>query len=112
MIQQRCQKFGILTTAANVGESVIQYYKNYGQKLKQRMPLKPIRPGYKFWCLNLDGGYLYNFEIYQGMVSENEFSNQFLLDPSVAPGLIKSLPPGNFSVFIDNYFNLIPLLIT
>ena len=48
MIQQRCQKFGILTTVVNVDESMIPYYGKYGQKLKQRMPLKHIRSVTRF----------------------------------------------------------------
>ena len=46
MLWQRCQKFAILTEAANVDESMLPYYGKFGQKLKQRMPMKPIRSGY------------------------------------------------------------------
>ena len=38
----------------------------YEQNLKQKMSLKPMRSGYKACCLSLEGGYLYNFEIYKG----------------------------------------------
>ena len=110
MMRQRCHKYAILTEAVNVDESMIPYYGKFGQKLKQRMPLKPIRSGYKVWCLNLEGGYLYDFEVYQGKGSKNEFSAEFGLGPSVVLGLIKSLPSGNFSVYIDNFFNSLPLL--
>ena len=110
MMQQRCQKFAILTEAANVDESMIPYYGKFGQKLKQGMPMKPIRSGYKIWCLNLEGGYLHDFEIYQGKGSKNEFSDEFGLGASVVLRLLKSLPQGNFSIFIDNFFNSIPLL--
>ena len=110
MMRQRCQKFAILTEAANVDESMIPYYGKSGQKLKQMMPMKLIRSGYKVWCLNLEGGYLYDFEIYQGKGSKNEFSDEFSLGASVVLGLLKSLPQGNFSIFIDNFFNSIPLL--
>ena len=96
--------------SSRMDESVIPYCGKYRPKLKQRMPLKPIRSSYKVWCLNLEGGYIYNFEIYQVKGSKNEFSNQFGLGSSVVLGLIKSLPPRNFSVFIDSYFDLIPLL--
>ena len=54
MTRQRCQMFGLLTIAVNAAESMIPYYGKYGQKLKQRMLLKPIRYGYKIWCLNLE----------------------------------------------------------
>ena len=55
-------------------------------------------------------GYLYNFKAYQGKGSKNEYANRFGLGPGVVIGLVKSLPKGNFSVFIDNYFNSIPLM--
>ena len=107
MIQQRCQKFGILTIALSVDESMIPYYEKYWQKFQQRMLLKPITSGYKVWCHNLKGVYLYNFETCQGKGSKNEFSNHFGLGPSVVLGLLKSLPPRSFNVLIINYFNLI-----
>ena len=89
---------------------MIPYYGKFGQTLKQRMPLKPIRYGYKVWCLNLQGGYLYDFEVYQGKGSKNEFSDKFGLCPSVVLGLLKSLPPGQFWVYIGNYLNSIPFM--
>ena len=64
------------------------------------MPLKPIRCGYKVWCLNLQGRYLYNFEVYQGKGSKNEYADDFVFGPSVVIGLVKSLPKGNFSVLL------------
>ena len=86
---------------------MILYYGKFGQTLKLRMPLKPIRSGYKVWCLNLQGEHLCDFEVYQGKGSKNEFSDKFGLGPSVVLGLLKSLPPGQLWVYIDNYFNTI-----
>ena len=94
----------------NFDESMIPYYGKFGQTLKERMSLKLVRSGYKLWCFNLQGGYLYNFEIYQGKGSKNEFSDKFDLGPIVVLGLLKSLPPGQFCVYIDNYFNSMPLM--
>ena len=35
--------------------------------LKQYIPLKPVKPGYKIWCLaDSQTGYVYNFEMYTG----------------------------------------------
>ena len=35
--------------------------------LKQYMPLKPTKRGYKVWCLcDSHNGYLYNFDVYAG----------------------------------------------
>ena len=73
------------------------------------MLLKPIRSSYKVQYLNLQGGYLYNSEVYQGKGSKNEYADDFGLGPTVVIGLVKSLPKGNFLVFIDNYFGSVPL---
>ena len=78
-----------MTKNVNVDESVILYYGKFGQKLKQRLPLKPIRSGYKVWCLNLQVGYLYNFILYQGKSYKNEYADDFGLGTSVIIGLVK-----------------------
>ena len=88
------RKHAKLIKCLNINESMIPYYGKFGQTLKQRMPLKPIQSGYKIWCLNLQGGYLYDFEVYQGKGSKNEFSDKF-----------KSLPLGQFCVYIDNHYH-------
>ena len=56
----------------NIDESMIPYIGKFGNALKQHMPKKPIRFWYKVWCLNLEGGYLYDFKVYQGKGSRNE----------------------------------------
>ena len=48
--------------------------------------------------------------MYQGQVSKNEYAGDFHFGPSVTFGLVKSLPKDNLSVFIDNSFNIIPLI--
>ena len=83
MCRERFKKFAILTNSLNVDESMIPYFSKFGQRLKQRMPMKPIRSGYKVWCLNLEGGYLYDLEIYQGKGSKNHYSAEFGVGPSV-----------------------------
>ena len=45
-------------------ECMVAYYGRHS--CKQFIRGKPIRFGYKVWCLNSAAGYLVNFEIYQG----------------------------------------------
>ena len=45
-------------------ESMVKYYGRHG--CKQFIRGKPIRFGYKMWCLNTNDGYLINFDLYQG----------------------------------------------
>ena len=104
------QKYAMLTKCMNVDESMVEYFGKTGNALKQRMPQKPIRSGFKVWCLNLDDGYLYNCEVYQGKGSQSQYQATFGHGPGVVLGLLDDLPTGNFSIYIDNYFTSISLL--
>ena len=86
MVRDSLQKHAKLTKFLNIDESMIPYYGKFGQTPKQRMPLKPIQSGYKVWCLDLQGGYLYDLEVCQCKGSKNEFSDKFGLGPSVVLG--------------------------
>lgn len=61
----------------NYEESMVKYFGKYS--LKQFIRGKPIRFGYKIWCLKAPDGYLVNFDFYQGIspkrniVYENKF---------------------------------------
>ena len=110
MVHDNLGKHAKLTKCPNIDKSMIQYYRKNGQTLKQKMSNKPIRSRYQVWCLNLQGTYIYDFEVYQGKGSKNEFSNKLGLGPSVLLVLLNSLPTGQFCVNIDNYFTSIPLM--
>ena len=110
MVHDNLGKHAKLTKCPNIDKSMIQYYRKNGQTLKQKMSDKPIRSRYQVWCLNLQGTYIYDFEVYQGKGSKNEFSNKLGLGPSVLLVLLNSLPTGQFCVNIDNYFTSIPLM--
>ena len=44
-----CKHYAILTKDVDTDESMVTYYGKFAQNLKQQMPLKPIRCGYKVW---------------------------------------------------------------
>ena len=75
--------------------------------LKQYMPLKPIRRGFKVW-VRADGitGFVSEFQVYlgkQGSVEEG-------LGARVVKDLTKGLANKNHHVYFDNYFTSLPLL--
>ena len=112
LFNQRCRKYALLTKESNVDESMIPYYGKYGNSLKQRMPQKPIRSGYKVWALNLRGGYCYSFEIYQGKGSQNQYTAKLGCGPSVALDLFDKLPKqggARYKLYLDNYFTSLDL---
>lgn len=79
--------------------------------LKQYNPMKPIKRGYKLWCLADQKGYISKFKVYQGKdeLVEQEFDN-FGLGERVVLELTKQIWGQNNIVFFDNYFTSITLL--
>ena len=75
--------------------------------LKQYMPAKPIKRGYKCWVRADESSYLCEFQIYTGK-TENPEKN---LGARVVKDLTRQLVGGNHHVYFDNFFNSVPLLI-
>lgn len=97
-------------------ESMIEYYGRHG--CKQFIRGKPIRFGYKVWCLNAKNGYLANFEVYQGKQKDTATSTQYekVVGKAAAPLLemadelpvdVRHLP---FHFYFDNLFTSLHLL--
>lgn len=64
-------------------ESMVKYFGKHG--CKQFIRGKPIRLGYKMWCVNTDDDYFISFELYQGKdPRENEKYNS-IFEKAVSP---------------------------
>ena len=74
----------------SIDESMVPYFGHHG--CKQYIRVKPIRFGYKIWCLNTTLGYLVQFQPYQGKGSVTH--SEFGLGGSVVLDLINNLPVG------------------
>lgn len=97
-------------------ESMIKYYERHG--CKQFIRGKPIRFGYKVWCLRAKNSYLANFEVYQGTQKYTGRSTQNKKDfgKAAAPLLemvdelssaVRHLP---CQFYFDNLFTSVHLL--
>lgn len=89
-------------------ESMIRYYGRHG--CKQFIRGKPIRFGYKIWCLNTTCGYLVNFEIYQGKNPRAKNDYELYFGKCAAP-LVQMLQEVRnikksfrYNIFLDNLF--------
>ena len=83
----------------DVDESMIPYYgKNH---LKQSMRSKPVRFGFKMFCLNQPSGYLVYCDLYQG-TGHMEFI-EFGLSDGIVLYLISKLPVKGI-IYMDNFF--------
>ena len=82
--------------------------------LKQYNPMKPIKRGYKLWCLANITGYVYKFDVYTGKKADDGNGNDNLrevgLGGKVVWHLVEHLCGKNHTVFFDNFFSSIPLL--
>ncbi|XP_037116736.1 piggyBac transposable element-derived protein 3-like [Syngnathus acus] len=98
----------------DLDEAMIEYFGRHG--CKQAIRNKPVRFGFKAWCLNSGtNGFLLHFDIYQGAsVDASEVERKFgkgggtllrLLDN--LPDAVRALP---LRIYIDNYFTGLPLV--
>ena len=77
--------------------------------LKQYMPLKPTKRGYKIWCLcDSHNGYMCNFEVYTG-ASGPRATDAGGLGPSVVKRLTEPMMDLGHFVFYDNFFATVDL---
>lgn len=82
-----------------IDESMIKFKgRSY---LKQYMPKKPVKRGYKVWMLCASTGYCLKFDIYTGkaVTVEKNLGARVVLD------FTHNLENKNYKFFFDNYFN-------
>lgn len=89
----------------SLDEAMEPYFGHHS--MKQFIRGKPIRYGFKLWCLCVSNGYLIRFEPYTG-ASEREQGKS--LGTCVTERLCFDFLPSGSTVYIDNYFNSLPLL--
>ena len=97
---------------ADVDESMVPYFGSYGASIKQAMRQKPVRFGYKVWCLNYPSGYLLAFDVYQGSKGQNtDYKDVFGVGGGNVLSLIDHFPEHEpLHLFLDNFFTSILLL--
>lgn len=107
-------KYFIPTEHINFDESMVKYFGKHS--CKQFIRGKPIRFGYKVWCLNADNGYLIQFDIYQGSGTTTNEIYELKFGKAATPLVtmlddlpenVKNLP---YQIYIDNLFTGLPLL--
>ncbi|XP_040072344.1 piggyBac transposable element-derived protein 4-like [Ixodes scapularis] len=90
----------------SIDESMIRFKGR--SALKQYMPMKPIKRGYKVWTRADETGYVCQFQIYAGK-ADNQSSEQGLGE-RVVRDLTECLKGKNYHVYFDNYFSSVPLV--
>ncbi|XP_023313019.1 piggyBac transposable element-derived protein 4-like [Anoplophora glabripennis] len=78
--------------------------------LKQYMPMKPTKRGFKIWALACSKShYLVNFQIYEGKNNNNKFASLSLGEKTVMH-LCEPFLEKAYCVYFDNFFSSFRLL--
>lgn len=93
-----------LTQTLTIDESMEKFEGR--STIKQYMPQKPIKRGFKIWMLNDKTKYRSKFQVYTGKVVGGV---EKLLGESIVNDLMVGLEGKNHILFIDNYFTSYPL---
>lgn len=113
-VKSNCMNHFVPEQNLSYDESMVKYYGKHS--CKQFIRNKPIRFGYKIWCLCTSIGYLVDFEIYQGRNTAANTEYQTVFGKASAPLVemidrfpdnLKKLP---FHFFFDNLFTGLNLL--
>ncbi|KAJ6636741.1 PiggyBac transposable element-derived protein 2, partial [Pseudolycoriella hygida] len=112
MLQTKFLENFVPTEHLNYDESMIKYYGRHS--MKQLIRGKPIRFGYKVWCMNAENGYLISFEIYQGAGPKPNEAYNMLYGKCTAPlvKMLDNLPEKDlpYQIFTDNLFTSVNLM--
>ena len=77
--------------------------------LKQYMPMKPTKRGFKEWCLcNSRNGYTYNISIYTGKVTRTDEVEDGL-GARVVKSMVGPIYDKGHHVYMDNFFSSVTL---
>lgn len=106
ILKRNCLQHFVPQEHLDFDESMIKYYGRHN--CKQFIRGKPIRFGFKMWCLNSSDGYLVNFDLYQGKNPNRNESYENLFGKCTAPfvSMLENLPHPEYpyKFYLDNLF--------
>lgn len=101
LLNTRFMQFGVFEPNLSIDEQMVPYFGRHSCKMFIRG--KPIRFGYKYWCLCSSKGYLFQFLPYAG--ASDAYDKQIGLGASVVMGLMSVCEyPRQHTVHFDNFF--------
>lgn len=105
-VRKNNQKAYTPTREVSVDEAMVLFKGR--SSIKQYMPMKPTKRGYKVWCLcDSANRYLYDFDVYTGAsVSQNEDGG---LGARFVKTMVKELKGKGYHVYMDNFFTSVAL---
>ena len=108
MLNSKFAKFGVFSHNLSIDEQMIPYFGRHSCKMF--MKGKPVRFGFKSWCLCSADGYLFQFLPYAGR--DENFDGYLGLGGTVVMQLLQVVPnPQDHAVYFDNFFTSHKLMI-
>lgn len=107
LINQKFKQFGIFAHNLSIDEQMVPYFGKHSAKMFIKG--KPVRFGFKLWCLASADGYLFHFIPYSG---KSDKERVFGLGGEVITSLLGQLEnPNNHKVYFDNFFTSYTLMV-
>jgi len=105
-VLQNCKNNYEPSSFLSVDESMIPFKGR--SSMKQYMPMKPVKRGYKVWCLSdSNNGYVIKFDIYTGKCKTN---SDLTLGERVVVELTKEICKENTLVTFDRFCTTVKLM--
>lgn len=102
LLNKKYKQFGIFSSNLSIDEQMVPYFGRHNCKMFIRG--KPIRFGFKFWCMCSDDGYLYEAIPYAGI--STTYNKQIGLGASVVLEMLKFVThPDHHVIYFDNFFS-------
>ena len=109
MMNENLVQFGVFHKLLSIDESMEPYYGRHSAKMFIRG--KPIRFGYKIWCICGNDGFPYHMKVYQGKEDNPE---KFPLGTRVINGMVDVIMANTditcHELYFDNFFTSYNLL--
>lgn len=108
-MKNKCMEHFVPEESLSFDESMVKYFGKHG--CKQFIKGKPIRFGYKMWCINTKSGYLVNFQMYQGKNLDSKSNYDALFGTCASPlvVMLEELPFEKqnlrYNFYTDNLFS-------
>ncbi|CAI6377591.1 unnamed protein product [Macrosiphum euphorbiae] len=108
ILNEKFSQFGIFSHNLSIDEEMVPYFGRHSCKMFIKG--KPVRFGFKLWCLTSENGYLYKFLPYGGASTKRV--DGLPLGSEVVLGLLEIVDqPQLHRIFFDNFFTSYKLLL-
>lgn len=108
LMNLKFMQYGVWTNELSIDEQMVAYFGRHSCKMYIRG--KPIRFGYKLWCLCSSSGYLYSFIPYAG--ADGSYDANLGLGATTIVRLLQNVPqPECHKLYFDNFFSSYNLMV-